>query len=236
MHSLWASKKGNYAYFEDERSELVDTTEGLGISLAMLDFAEDDERNKQIMESTHTTSYGITCLWPQFKYQRNFMEWRIPRHYHNGRLWPFVQGYWAMAVAEQKRADLFTHELKGLTTLAQESKTFAEFYQLNGTYAEERRSQLWSATGYLSMIYHGVFGIRLGLDGIRFSPLKPKKLFGSQPIIHLNNLRYRGTVMHIHLRGQGTTVASFELNKEKQGEPFIKSGAVGTFDVDISLV
>ena len=164
------------------------------------------------------------------------MEWRIPRHYHNGRLWPFVQGYWAMAVAGQKRTDLFTHELKGLTALAQESKTFAEFYQLNGTYADERRSQLWSATGYLSMIYHGVFGVRLGLDGIRFSPMKPKELFGSQPIIHLNNLRYRGTVLNIHLHGQGTTVARFELNEEKQGEPFIKSDAVGTFDVDISLI
>ena len=81
--SLWSPSKNNYAYFEDEYSILVDTTEGLGISLALLEF-EDDERNAAMLKSTHTTEHGIPCLWPQFKYSPSFMEWRIPRHYHNG--------------------------------------------------------------------------------------------------------------------------------------------------------
>ena len=57
---------------------LVETTEGLGTSLAMLEF-DDNERNEMMIESTHTTEYGITCLWPQFKYSPDFFEWRIAR-------------------------------------------------------------------------------------------------------------------------------------------------------------
>mmetsp|Transcript_24718 Transcript_24718/g.53323 ORF Transcript_24718/g.53323 Transcript_24718/m.53323 type:complete len:487 (-) Transcript_24718:776-2236(-) len=75
---LWSPSKNNYAYFEDEFGMLVDTTEGLGTSLALLDF-DDDERNNMMLKSTHTTELGITCLWPQFKYSASFMEWRIPR-------------------------------------------------------------------------------------------------------------------------------------------------------------
>ena len=212
----------------------VDTTEGLGTSLALLDF-EDDERDTAMLVSTHTTEYGITCLWPQFKYSPGFMEWRIPRHYHNGRIWPFVQGYWAMAAAQYKQADLFAHELKGLTALSQKGNTFAEFYQLNGTFPEERRSQLWSATGYISMIYNGVFGIRLDLDGIWFSPMKPIDLFDDSTI-HLNNIQYRDMTLNIHLHGQGTSIESFELNQVKKSEPFIKADEKGVFDVDIHLI
>ena len=57
---------------------IVDTTEGLGTSLALLEF-EDDERNSRMLKSTYTTEYGITCLWPQFKYSAGFFEWRIAR-------------------------------------------------------------------------------------------------------------------------------------------------------------
>lgn len=214
---------------------LVDTTEGLGTSLALLEFDDDDDRNDSMLESTYTTDYGITCLWPPFEYSIDFMEWRIPRHYHNGRLWPFVQGYWAMAVAKHKRVDMFSDALQGLTLLSQKGNTFAEFYNLTGTFPEERRSQLWSATGYLSMIYHGIFGIRLELDGIRFTPMKSMKLLPATTI-HLNNLRYRGMILNIHLHGHGTTVQSFALNNDKQIDPFVSSDKIGIYDVDIDLV
>ena len=214
---------------------LVDTTEGLGTSLALLEFDDDTERNDMMLTSTYITDYGITCLWPPFEYSADFMEWRIPRHYHNGRLWPFVQGYWAMAVAQHRRVDLFSNTLHGLTMLSQKGNTFAEFYNLTGTFPEERRSQLWSATGYLSMIYHGVFGIRLELDGIRFNPMKSEKVFQA-PVIHLNNIRYRGMILNIHLHGHGTTVQSFALNDEEQSEPFVASDMTGIYNVDIGLI
>lgn len=113
----------NYAYFEDEYGLLVDHTEGLGSALALLEF-DDVDRNDAILESTFTTEYGIPCLWPQFKYSANVWEWRIARHYHNGRLWPFVQGYWAMAAAHHGRVDLFSEALKGLTDLSQIGERF----------------------------------------------------------------------------------------------------------------
>ena len=212
---------------------LVEQMEGLGTSLSLLDF-DDKERNEKMLNSTYVSDYGIPCLWPQFKYTPDFFEWRIARHYHNGRLWPFVQGYWAMAAAQHRRIDLVADAVKALTTLSRVGNTFAEYYHLNATYEEERRSQLWSATGYLSMIYHGVFGIRLELDGIRFSPMKPDNLFQPE-IIHLNGLRYRGMKLNIHLHGHGMEIDSFELNHQKPSEPFIKSGETGSIDVDIFL-
>mmetsp|Transcript_24718 Transcript_24718/g.53324 ORF Transcript_24718/g.53324 Transcript_24718/m.53324 type:complete len:140 (-) Transcript_24718:218-637(-) len=138
-----------------------------------------------------------------------------------------------MAAAKYKQVELFSDSMKALTTLSQKG-TFAEFYQLNGTFPEERRSQLWSAMGYVSMIYHGTFGIRLDLDGIRFSPMKPKDLFHAQTI-ELNKFQYRGMILNIHLHGHGTTIESFELNHIKQNDAFIKSDEKGIFDVDISL-
>lgn len=253
----------NYAYFEDEYGLLVDHTEGLGSALALLEF-DDDERNDMILKSTYTTEYGIPCLWPQFKYSAAVWEWRVARHYHNGRLWPFVQGYWAMAAAHQGRDDLFSEALKGITALSEkgqsqavcilglccdfflttvfllslcssEGNTFAEYYNLNGTYIEGRRSQLWSATGYLSMMYHGVFGVRMELEGIRFSPMKPKDLFPA-PTIDLKELRYRGMILNIHLHGHGTNIVSFEVNHSKKNDAFIASDATGNFDVDITLL
>jgi len=232
--SLWSSSKRNYAYFEDENGMLVDNNEGLGIALALLDFNDDFERNKKLIESTHTTKYGIPCLWPQFNYSDGFEEHRISRHYHNGRLWPFVQGYWAKGMAQNREVDLFSESLKGLTTLSQQGNTFAEFYQLNGTFPDERRGQLWSATGYLSMIYHGVFGIRLELDELRFSPMKTKDLFPAQTI-HLNGLRYRKMVLNIHLHGHGTAIESFALNHKKQSITILKPHLSGDFEVDITL-
>ncbi|KAL3763872.1 hypothetical protein ACHAW5_000418 [Stephanodiscus triporus] len=220
---LWSASLNNYAYFEDEYGLLVDHTEGLGSALALLEF-DDDERNDMILKSTYTTEYGIPCLWPQFKYSAAVWEWRVARHYHNGRLWPFVQGYWAMAAAHQGRDDLFSEALKGITALSEKGNTFAEFYNLNGTFPEGRRSQLWSATGYLSMMYHGVFGVRLELEGIRFSPMKPKDLFPA-PTIYLKELRYRGMILNIHLHGHGTNIVSFEVNHSKKNDAFIASDA-----------
>lgn len=105
---------------------------------------------------------------------------------------------------------------------------------MNGTYPEGRRSQLWSAAGYLSMIYHGVFGVRLSIDGIRFSPMKPKDLFPT-PTIDLQELRYRGMTLNIHLHGHGTNIVSFEVNHRKQEDAFIMSDETGGFNVDITL-
>ena len=239
---LWSSTLQNYAYFEDEYGLLVDHTEGLGSALALLEFDNDDdeedtERNDMIFESTYTTKeYGIPCLWPQFQYSSNVWEWRVARHYHNGRSWPFVQGYWAMAAAHHKREDLFTNALRGITALSRIGNTFAEYYNLNGTYVDGRRSQLWSAAGYISMIYHGIFGIRPDVDGIRFShPMKSKKIFTASDTIELRELRYRGMILNIRLHGIGKSIVSFKVNQNERDDLIIKLSETGVIDIDITL-
>jgi hypothetical protein len=154
---LWSSALKNYAYFEDEYGLLVDHTEGLGSALALLEF-DDVDRNDAILESTYTTEYGIPCLWPQFKYSANVWEWRVARHYHNGRLWPFVQGYWAMAAAHHGRVDLFSEALKGLTALSQIGEHFiltAYFLVAVAISCEIVINRFFVAHGFI--IAHGFF-------------------------------------------------------------------------------
>ena len=105
---------------------------------------------------------------------------------------------------------------------------------MNGTYPEGRRSQLWSAAGYLSMMFHGVFGLRLDVEGIRFSPMKPKDLFPA-PTIDLKEVRYRGMILNIHLHRHGTNIISFEVNRSQKNDAFIKADETGSFDVDITM-
>lgn len=86
---FWNSKQGYYSYVEDENNELLPQMEGLGESLALLDdFETDPERIASIFERTPTTEHGLPCLWPQF----NIIIADIFDYYHNGRIWPFVQG------------------------------------------------------------------------------------------------------------------------------------------------
>jgi len=84
------------------------------------------------------------------------------------------------------------------------------------------------------MMFHGVFGLRLDVEGIRFSPMKPKDLFPA-PTIDLKELRYRGMILCIHLHGHGTNIVSFEVNRSKKNDAFIKADEKGSFDVDITM-
>ncbi len=204
---LWSSENGYYSYVEDENDKLLQQMEGLGESLALLDdFETDPQRINSIFASTHRTRRGLPCLWPQFKLTIE----GIFDYYHNGRIWPFVQGYWGLAAARHQQLDVFAEELANMVWLSQQGNTFAEFYELDGKFPEERARQLWSDTGFLSMIFHGLFGMNFQPNGIKFAPLKPASVFAET--ISLEGVKYRGMVLNINVSGSGVEIASFEVD------------------------
>ena len=230
---FWLADKGYYAYFEDADKNLVTQMEGLGEALLLLapDLETNTTRIDSIFANTYRTNVGLPCLWPRFDLKEVA---DIASYYHNGRVWPFVQGYWAMAAARHGKVDVFHEEFEHLVNLSQQQNTFAEFYELNGTFPEERRRQLWSSTGFLSMVYYGLFGLELQPRGIKFHPVKPSQ-GGFANTISLTNLPYRKGTLTIHVSGSGSVVESFKLNGMEKQKAFVSSNIVGAHVVEIAL-
>lgn len=232
---FWLEEKGYYGYFIDEDNELVKNFEGLGESLVLLDGIErNHDRISSMFAKITLGEYGLPCLWPKFDHPN---QTDISHYYHNGRLWPFVQGYYSMAAAKHGQVDVIAHSLQSLTKLAVSGETFAEFYESeDGSFIPERRRQLWSATGYLAMIYQGVFGITYEVDGLRFAPNKPASLFPDE--ILLTDFIFRDMTLDITVKGSGSKVKSFTIDggieREKyKGAFFLESTMHGKHKVVI---
>jgi len=242
---LWMEDKESYAYFEDEDGHLVEQTEGLGIALLLLseDF-ESEHRIKMLFKNVHRTELGIPSLWPRFDLgeigevdmNEDFTD--IAQWYHNGRIWPFVSGYFAIAAARHGRPDIFAEEMAHLIDLSEQKNTFAEYYELDKTFPEERSRQLWSDTGYLGIVYKGLFGMDFQTGGIEFSPSKVEGKNGvlkTDETISLLNVKYRKAILDIHVTGFGTNVTSFKLNGEVQELPKMDAYVNGRQLIEIEV-
>jgi len=230
---MWMKDKGHYSYVEDEENKLLRTHEGLGSSLVLLapEFETDKQRISLMFETAHRTEYGITCLWPKFDDPEDGRD--TATYYHNARLWPFVQSYWAIAAARHGRVEDFSKEFNGVLRLAQKGNTFAEFYEVNGTHVDERQRQLWSDAGFLGMVHQGLFGMALESRGIHFSPVKPKELGDT---ISLKNIPYRNMVLDVSVKGHGASITSFKLDGKEQSDHFVPNSLNGAHSVEIMLV
>jgi len=229
---MWIKDKGHYSYVEDEENKLMHTHEGLGSSLVLLapEFETDQKRIASMFETAHRTEYGITCLWPKFDDPEDGSD--TATYYHNARLWPFVQSYWAIAAARHGRVEDFSKELNGVVKLSQKGNTFAEFYEVNGTHVDERQRQLWSDAGFLGMVHQGLFGMALESKGARFSPVKPKEMGDT---ISLKNIPYRNMMLDVSVKGHGASVKSFKLDGQEQSDHFVSNVLEGAHAVEIEL-
>jgi hypothetical protein len=234
--------KGFYSYIEDENNELLEQMEGLGEALVLLsdDFEESGHRIRSILDHTYRTEVGIPCLWPRFDHgTQTGMEVKNDNHiserYHNGRIWPFVSGYFAIAAARKGRMDIFAEEMLHLIDLSEQNATFPEFYELDKSFPEKRRRQLWSDTGYLGMIYQGLFGMLFEVEGIVFAPSKPnpEDFLKMGYTISLLNVKYRKAVLDIYVTGFGNKVESFKLNGNVQDMPKLDGKVKGKQIIEI---
>lgn len=226
---FWQPDKGYYAYFLDQNGSPNPRMEGLGEAFAILTGVASHGRAEQILRNTPTTSWGFPCLWPQFEewrdYQRDFAH-----YYHNGMIWPFVEGYWAWAATRMKDLPVFTRELDALVKLSQKNHTFMELYRPEDGKPDGSPRQLWSASGFLSVVYHGLFGMDFVEEGVRFAPVVPDRLDS----LVLDNIRYRDCHLRIVIKGHGTRLRQFKLDG-KPAKPLFAATLTGPHQIEILM-
>jgi len=226
---FWLPDKGYYAYFLDETGALNPRMEGLGEAFAILTGVADAGRARQILRSTRTTPWGLPCLWPQFEEWRDYKR-DFAHYYHNGMIWPFVQGYWAWAASKSRDLPAFSRELDALVKLSEKNGTFMELYRPEDGAPDGSPRQLWSASGFLSMIYHGLFGMDFQENGVRFSPVVPERF----EQLTLRNLKYRHSQLRLLVKGHGTGVRSFKVDGKPQG-PFFDAAKADPHEIEILM-
>ena len=91
--------------------------------------------------------------------------------------------------------------------------------------------QTWSATGYLRMMYQGLFGMNFHSDGVMLAPTLPAA-WGN---VELSGLKYRGAVLDIALQGQGNQIANVTIDGKASKGAFIPATLTGAHSVKIIL-
>lgn len=226
---FWMPKAGYYGYFLDEKGELNPRMEGLGEAFAILTGVAGEKRARQILNATPTTPWGFPCLWPQFEEWRDYKR-DFAHYYHNGMIWPFVEGYWSWAAARMQDAGTFGRELDALVKLSEKNDTFMELYRPEDGRPDGSPRQLWSASGFLSMIYHGLFGMDFVQDGVRFAPVVPERF----QELTLTGVKYRQAQLSIVIKGHGTRIGRFSLDG-KSGKPQFPAAETGSHQIEIRM-
>lgn len=226
---FWQSEKGYYAYFIDENGAPNPRMEGLGEAFAILTGVADAKRSREILSRTPTTQWGFPCLWPQFEEWRDYKR-DFAHYYHNGMIWPFVEGYWAWAATQMKDSPVFERELDALVKLSEKNDTFMELYRPEDGKPDGSPRQLWSASGFLSMIYHGLFGMDFVEDGVRFAPVVPQRF---EQLV-LDNVKYRDSQLRIVVNGHGRRVRQFKVDG-KAAKPFFAASQKGAHQIEILM-
>ena len=237
---LWMPDKGTYAYFIYGSGPLAGrcdgTQEGIGLSFALLFGVADAEQTKSLLANTHRSAYGITTSWPHFP---RFSDDKPGRH--NVSVWPMVNGMWACALAQKGDVAGFGDEVENLALLTQRSEgRFYEIYNFQsgtpdggwqGWHWGPLADQTWSATGYLRMIYQGLFGMDFQPEGLHLSPKLPSN-WGK---VQLSNVHYRGMTLDVALRGQGARVARVVLDGAPAKTAFIPATWTGPHSIIVTM-
>jgi hypothetical protein len=227
---LWRPDRGCYAYYEDAEGRPSDRWEGLGNALAVLWGVADEEQAEAVLDTVTATRHGMPCLWPRYPLWTPRLL-RDEYFYHNAMVWPFVQGYWAWAAASRGAVKVFATELECLTALSERAPTFHEFYRPDTGRPGGSARQLWSAAGYLAMVHHGLFGLRIDHDEIRFRPVVPDRFTR----LELTGLPHRGLTLDVTITGAGAGVRSFALDGVPQDDHAIPTTLTGRHRVSIHL-
>jgi glycogen debranching enzyme len=179
---------------------------------------------------------------------------------HSGCVWPPFEAIWATAALETGDAEVFDRILKKTAEYACRDNQFVEIYHplsglpygglqegggnpptkaaydvapdayLIGEWHATVR-QTWSATGYVRMLVHGVFGMKFSTEGISFAPTLPK---GCDSLL-LENLVYRGKALRIEVQGKGQRIARFSINGETSTKAFLPADGKGEMKIQIEL-
>lgn len=147
-------------------------------------------------------------------------------------------GYFAVAAAKHGRMDILAKQIIQMIDLSETQNTFAEFYELDKSFPESQKRQLWSDTGFLTMIYHGLFGMTFHMDGITFAPSRPhpETFLETHNTISLLNVVYRKATIDITVHGYGNQISSFTINGVEEPKRMLKASSTGKQVIEIRMV
>ena len=226
---LWQEEKGfygQYLYGRYSRS-LSSRSEALGEAFTVLFDIADEARKQLVLQNTPVTPFGITCIFPQIP--------GIPP-YHNNGIWPFVQAFWTMANAAEKRVDAVESGLASIIRpaalfLTNKENFVAETGDFAGTEINSDR-QLWSVAAMLAMHHRILLGISFEIDRLKFDPVIPRNYSGDYS---LNNLSYRGGTYDITVTGWGDGISVFKIDGNVTADHSIPSTMTGSHTVEIVM-
>lgn len=242
---LWIPESNRYAYFMhgDGAGELAGTLEdyqeGAGLAFAILFGVADDAKAEAILENAHIQPRGLPSIWPIFA---EFSEDKPGRH--NNLIWPQINALYAKSAAYTGSMEVFANEFDNITTLFRTNKDLNNIQEIynsvtgksDGGYQTGSKwgscdNQAWSATGYLSMVYEGMFGMRFSPDGIAFAPY----LRSDWGDVSLSGIPYRDMTLDVNLTGTGSTIRTFKLDGIEQDAAFIPADLTGSHTIDIEM-
>lgn len=238
---LWISDKSTFGYFIHGTGPLAgkldESQEGMGLAYAILFDVADAAQVRSILRTVHLQPKGIACVWPHFA---RFSDARPGRH--NVLVWPMASGMWAHAAAKAGAIERFASEMNNTAAMANASGgIFYEIYHSvtgvpDGGWQVGKRwdsciHQTWSATGYLRMIFLGLFGLNFEPDGIRISPTLP----AGWGTVRLSGLRYRQAVLNLQLEGDGQRIASVLVDDKPAAAAVVSSQLTGEHQITIRL-
>jgi hypothetical protein len=229
---LWNATTGYYYYYKNADGTKNANNEGLADAFAILYNIADSAKKASILNNTLPSAWGHVCQYPQYPEWMDYSKGDAD-YYHSDMIWPFVQGYIAWAAATVKNQNVFMFNMDKCAQLWAKSNPgeFREFYRpLDGT-PDGGGQQLWSASGYITMVFHGLFGMNFDVDGIRFDPMVPDTF---KTAMTLNNFIYRKDTLNMTLTGPGKYLKEFRLDNVVQANAFIPGTLTGKHTVIIT--
>ncbi|MEU6404962.1 ricin-type beta-trefoil lectin domain protein [Streptomyces sp. NPDC046985] len=238
---FWIAAKGTYGYFlhngdGQAAGSLDQSEEGAGLSFAVLFGIASPLQAQSVLRTAHVQPHGITDVYPNFS---RYSDARPGRH--NVIVWPMVQGFWTDAAGSIGDTGRLTSEIENLAALATSWGQFAEIYNAltgavdggwqTGGHWSAAPDQTWSASAYLHMIDHDVFGMTFTSDGLEFRPTLPSG-WGDAT---LSNVAYRGATLTVRLHGAGNTISSFAVDGTASVDYGVSPRLTGSHTVDITL-
>lgn len=226
---LWIPSKGYYAQYIYGRKNKIQSprSEALGEALCILFGIANEKQAASIVHNTPVTNFGIPCIYPQIP--------NIPP-YHNNAVWPFVQAYWAQAVAKVSNEKALIESFAAIYRPAALFITNKEnFVADNGDYAGTQinsSNMLWSLSGNISLIHKIIIGIHFEKDRLLFSPFIPKVLKGKHV---LNGFKYRNAILNIKVVGFGNKIKQFILDGVVQNKAEIAASISGTHAIQVIM-
>ncbi|MFD7920022.1 hypothetical protein ACFV3R_12435 [Streptomyces sp. NPDC059740] len=235
---LWIEEDGVYGYFlhgaGEQAGRLEPYQEGNGLAFAVLSGVASARQTRLLLARTHHEPYGVVNVWPHFA---RFDDAHPGRH--NVTVWPMTLGMWGHAAAVGGRLDLLDRTLTELAGLYRRDGHFWELYNArtgaadggwqNGRQWPSQEDQTWSATGYLRLVHHGVFGMVHEPGGLRFAPGLPP---GWGPVA-LSGLRYRRSTLDLTLSGSGRHLRALTLDGHRA--PYVPADLRGRHQVHLEV-